>query len=332
MLRVYKNFSREGMISSFLSLRWNRRYNDTSNFELILVYSKEMFDLLVSGTILEKGYDTGIETILYKEDIEEACFLQDVNVYTDYKGLTKIVATGLGIESILSWRVAALEGTYKASAAINKLVNDNFVTAGPERSIGELLIGNLYVNNDETKPYEYKSKTNILSIIKTITQENKIGFRVRFDYVNKTYIFELYQGKHDPHIKYDKEFNNVINEEWFFLSRNYSNTVYVGMTAIGSQTGFKRREGAVSEIKDESISVTANKYLEDKKVVRTASVEIDTKSEQFQYLVDWNVGDIITFMSEELGTKVTQNVVEVHEFYEQGERKIDVIFGDYILR
>lgn len=333
MIRIYKDFIREGAITSWLELRWLRSYNDLGKFELVVVYDNELFSLITENTELSTTQAGTQEALLYKEDVKEAMFIQDINVFTDKDKIIKMRITGVSTAVLLDRRVATLVGTLTPTGAVINLLNNNFITpTNVDRKMNELVLGNISTVIQTSTLLDYSTETSVLVMLSEILKPLNIGFKVDFDFVNNKYVFNLYEGVYSPYIVYDRNFNNIIEEDWYFLSRDYANAVSVGGVFIGSRTGISRRERAISIVKDENIIVTGQRYLAQRTIVRSVEAEIDTYSDQFIYLTDWNLGDIITFRSEMLKTITRKNVTEIQEIYENGNKKVEPVFGDYLRR
>lgn len=338
-LHVYKNFDLQDMRMEYQQLRWTRKYNDVSTFELIMAYDQEFYDLLMDETIYQKrGED---EITFYRPDIKEACFMEDINVYDSIvTGETKMIARGKGIENMLSRRVAKLTMSGTVENIVRNLLQNNITVSG-DRKILDFEISNLATSVVSQQNVDYKDDVEVLGIINKLVQPLNIGYKVEFDPVGRKYVFILYEGKYDPSVVYDKNHKNVDNEDYYFLTRDYKNIVYVDGAPVGNAKGLYRREYATRTTSGESATVTGGKTLEEKKQVKSADVGIiirpqfnDTTKQwdypAFVYLTDWNLGDIITFHSVRLNTEIQENVLQVNEFFGHGEIRIDAVFGTYL--
>lgn len=82
-----------------------------------------------------------------------------------------------------------------------------------------------------------------------------------------------------------------------------------------------------SEISAEDTGrITLNEFKE----IESMDTVIDNISEQFEYLIDWDLGDIVSCKNKKWETVIIQKVLEIEEFWDNTGRNITVIFGDQI--
>lgn len=346
MLIVYKNFIPQEIIINFTQLRWTRKYNDVGFFEMNTFFDAALFEVLTDGTGLTKDLvvNNGVvpiesDCILYKIDIREACIVEDINVYDDVDGSVRLDVRGRGLEVLLARRVATIQLEALVSITLLQVLNENFVNpTDPLRKVDGFSAESLLYSYDAVKKVDYKQKTSVLDIVNALTQPLGIGYKIDYDVATKSYRFLLYQGREDEEITYSSDLNNVVAQDWYFFSKDYKNVVYLTsevngaeVTApIGDVSGINRREVFGVSVKDEDIAVTGARLLDKSNRVRSVNAQIDMLSPQFVYLKDWDVGDVLTFQNADLNAKIVRPVSEVHEFYDTGQRTIDVVFGDYI--
>ena len=61
--------------------------------------------------------------------------------------------------------------------------------------------------------------------------------------------------------------------------------------------------------------------------VETSNFTIDTNS-NLRYKTDFDLGDKVVYINEDLGFSIENRIVEVSESYENGDKTIDVTFGE----
>lgn len=319
MLYIYDNFVLQGVIERFTQLRWKRKYNDLNTFELTMPFDKSLFDLIKP------------DMVLYKQDVQEGCFIKNINIYTDVDSNRRMIITGLGIENILSERTAAITTTNTVSNIIRTVLNTNFINASvTDRNIPEFILGSLEINNNPSETVDYQNKVSCMEIITNLLQPNNIGFRVRMDFNSEEYIFELYEGNYNETIVFTENYGNIVSQDIYFITKDYKNVVYVDDRAIGSGVGINRKETAVNSVKDENATVTGQRVLKNLESKSSVDAQIDMTSKQFIYLEDWDLGDIVTFKDTALNFIIQQNILEINEFYSVGKKQVDVVFGDML--
>lgn len=325
-LYVYENFELQGLITQYDSLRWTRRFNDIGECEIEMPFDEDVFRLLK------------INTLLYHKQNKEACFILQKNVTTDSYGVEKLIIIGKSISCILENRITSFTGDTTVSNLVTKLLNENFIKAtNINRNIPDLVLGSVTLKNNPMISVKYEN-ANVYTMIKEIAQQYDIGFRVNYDIPNKRYVFELYEGTIQTDVKFSKEFNNVLEQEYYLDTTAHKNTCIVendeGSTTIvnDGNKGLDRKETYMKL--DSQSTATAQEqgkiYLQQFKISETLDTVMDTNSIQFFYLVDWNLGDVVTTINKKLGVTIQKNVVEIEEFYDTTGMNLAVTFGDYL--
>ncbi|KAF5044245.1 Siphovirus ReqiPepy6 Gp37-like protein [anaerobic digester metagenome] len=325
-LYVYDNFELQGLITQYNSLRWTRRFNDIGVCEIEMPFDEEIFKLLK------------IKNVLYHRQTKEACFILQKNVTTDSFGNEILTIIANSISCILKDRISSFAGSISISNLVEKLLNENFINStNTNRNISNIVMGAISLENNPSISVKYEN-VDVYTIIKEITQQYDIGFRINYDISYKRYVFELYEGTIQTDVKFSKEFNNVLEQEYYLNTTVHKNTCIVendeGSIAIvndGNQ-GLDRKETYMKL--DSQSAATAQEqgrlYLQQFKISETLDTVMDTNSIQFFYLVDWNLGDVVTTINKKLGVTIQKNVVEIEEFYDTTGLNLAVTFGDYL--
>lgn len=321
MFYMYKGFELQGVIEQYTSVQWIRRYNDIGEFEIKIPFTKQMYSLLDIGNIV------------YHKKIKEACFIEDKTVQVDGYGNDILVISGKNISCILEDRIASYTGTATISTIIKSLLNSNFISpSNTNRKISELTLGNTIILNDTSISIKYEN-VSVFTMVKEITQQYNVGFSIVFDIENQKYIFNLYEGFEKKEVVFSKDFNNVLEQEYYFSVNGYKNTCVLdnGTVVNDENKGLARKE-TYTTINADSITTAkeqGNLFLQQYKEMETLDTVIDTNSMQFFYLVDWNLGDIVTTINKKIGVTIQRNIVEIEEFYDESGMNLTVSFGDY---
>ncbi|WP_352399384.1 siphovirus ReqiPepy6 Gp37-like family protein [Anaerotignum sp.] len=325
-LYVYENFVLQGLITQYDSLRWTRRFNDIGECEIEMPFDEEVFKLL------------RINSVLYHKQNNEACFILQKNVTTDSYGNEKLTIIGKCISCILESRMTSFIGDTTISNLVTKLLNENFINAtNINRNIPNMILGAVSLKNNPSISVKYEN-VDVYTILKEVTQQYDIGFRVNYDIPNKRYVFELYEGIIQTDVKFSKEFNNVIEQEYYLNTTQNKNTCIVEdnegstITVNDGNKGLGRKE-TYMKLDSQSTSTAQEQgklYLQQFKILESMDTVMDTNSIQFEYLKDWNLGDVVTTINKKLGVTIQKNIVEVEEFYDTSGLNLAVTFGDYL--
>ena len=179
-VKIYDQaLQRKGVIDVYRSLIWTRKYKEAGTVELHAALTEKNLELLQKGNILTM---TGSV---------ESAFVEGMAV-DDYSN--EITATGRMLSSGLSRRgiktvIAFTSGTYEDAmrllvdkAAISVTSPLPLLQLGEKKGIGEAV----------TFQVSYK---DLYTYLTKLSACSNLGFRVRADFKNKVYYFEVYEGK-----------------------------------------------------------------------------------------------------------------------------------------
>lgn len=186
------------------------------------------------------------------------------------------------------------------------------------------------------------SLKNLLTVLQAMAKAGGLGFRVYADPEEQTLYFEVYEGvdrtegqEENARVLFSDVYFNIDNPHYTENEANYKNYAIVcgageGMNRtivdVDRTDGEDRRELLVDARDLSQGEQTAAQYTavltqrgNDKLAEhnRTQSFEAGIKSSsQFRYMVDWNLGDIVTGKQTEWGVTMDKRVTEVEEVYE----------------
>ena len=337
-----------GVIDSFISLRWVRRYSKYGEFELQCAFTWKALNYLMRTNII------------YKKDDVEAGVINTLRIRQDTEGNDIIVANGMFLTGYLARRLVwGLETLNEpGEIAMRTLVTKNCITpTDPTRVIPLLELGEL---NNFTESVDYQVYyQNLLTEMESLSNLTQLGYRVRFDRPNKKLIFEIYKGLDrtvnqdiNPRAIFAKEFDNILDSEYIDSLSNYANVVLVGGTqddpfypsflTVGAASGLDRFEvfndqnGIATQDDNGYLTVDAynnlligkgNEALTSAKELKTFTSTINTNG-NLKYKEEFDLGDIITIVSKKWGVTLDTRITEVEEIYETAGLKINVIFGN----
>ena len=339
-----------GILDSFFSLRWIRRYHQAGEFELHCPLNVHTLELLQRGNII------------WKQGDEEAGFIKYRQLGQDAQGQETLVIKGDFLTGYLDrriiWGQEILNTT--AEVAMRTLVEKHAISpADVDRAIPLLELGELQ-NFDEVVDYQTSYK-NLLEEIEKISNLSGLGYRVVVDLPAKQLLFQVYKGRDltagqsaNPPAIFSNEFENVLEQEYIDSLHNYRNVALVAGTGegvdrklitVGTGMGLNRFELFVDardlrEEDEEGNPIQEADYLEmlksrgQSKLAECADLQtfesrINVRS-NLRYKEDFDLGDIVTCISKKWGVTINARITEVEEIYEQDGFSLNVTFGNSV--
>ena len=353
MMELYvfdRDLNFKGLMESYFSLRWIRRYSKCGEFELHCSLTPETLELLKRGNIV------------WKKDDLEAGYIEYRNLRHDIEGKEVLVVRGKFLTGYLGRRI--VWGTENLNTtpelAIRSLVNNQVINPiNMDRKIDLLALGEVknYTRNIN-KQVSYK---NLLETVEEIASTSEIGFRTLIDIQNKQMLFDIYEGINrtasngiNPPAIFSQEFENILEQEYTDSLNNFRNTVLVAgegegssreLVAIEDGQGLDRYELFVDardlQSKDENDNTIPiaeyRKLLETRGLeslaeytdIQTFESKVNIKS-NLEYGNDFNLGDIVTCTSKKWGITIDTRITEIEEVFESTGRQINIVFGNNI--
>ena len=355
-----KIFNRElsliGIIDSFSSLIWNRKYNSIGDFQLNILFTEENNALL------------NIDNIIYKDNCE-AGFITCKEIKIDDDGAEIIEVKGKFIIGYLERRIiwGCEEINSDVVQASHQLIKNNCIDCIEQRKIPNLIIKDnkeIYIPLIKQVSYE-----NLFDTLSSIAQTNELGLKVDFDIFNKKLIFKIYKGidrsidqsKVAPVI-FSREFENIFSQNYIESNNNLKNVALIGgrgegaerkLTSIGNEKGLDRYElfvdaadisdirqienddGTISEeiISNEEYNnlliTRGNEKLSEHYKIKSFDSVINTNS-NMEYRKDYDLGDIITFFDKKWDIKINTRITEICEVCNNEGLNLNITFGNNV--
>lgn len=355
LLLLDKNFKISGLIDDFSSLVWNRRYYGCGNFNLQLpikyweqfknakyVYSKEFEETAILETLNYKNTMQGIQIQRSGRFLESILAQRVVNKTQYFRNMIT--------EDI----IRGLVNTFAINAVGDRKIKG--IVLGERKGLGRVRTMQMTGGNLLDRIYELCKEDELSIRLRYDFDSNQIVFEVwqgldRRDTQN-TNTWAIFS----------RNFENILEDEYSNDETKYCNFAYVEgeleeqtqTNEDGSQSTKKRRvEVTVNRIKDgeerkelyvdardlqKDEGMTDSEYLETLRErgieklnecnkVETSDFSIDSNS-NLRYKEDFDIGDKVVYINEDLGFSIENRIVEVSESYENGDKTIDVTFGD----
>ena len=318
LIWIYRDWVLQGVIPQFTAFEWKRRFSAAGEFTLQLPFTQEYFQLLKIGSV-----------VLHKLH-NEAAFIEEVNVVTSSEGKRSLRVWGRSIASLLDRRVVSYTGSGQFAGIINGILTNNFITpTNARRKIPNLRIS----------PYTVRASTVnakieqqvFLDSLSRMLKSRDIGLRMLYNIEEKSYDFSLYEGVESGAI-FSSEYKNLLEQDYYRSTQHYKNTVYIDDYVHGDENvGLDRREVATLRTEDSSMTAetTATLFLLDFRATETFDAVLNPQSKQFEYIIDWNLGDIVSCRNSDFEIDITKNISEISEYYDLNGLHITVVFGDY---
>ncbi|MDR7870302.1 MAG: siphovirus ReqiPepy6 Gp37-like family protein [Tissierellaceae bacterium] len=340
-----RNLNFQGILESFFSLRWVRRYSKCGVFELHCSLTPETLGLLNRGNVIWKKGDL------------EAGYIEYRNLKQDSEGNEVLVVKGKFLTGYLGRRIIDETENFNTTSeiAIKELINKNCINPiNPDRKINLLTLGELK-NYTQNVNYQVSYK-NLLEEIESISNTSELGIRTLIDLQNNKLIFDVYKGLNrtagqsiNPPAIFNEEFENILEQEYTDSLHNYRNTALVAgegegsereLATIGQGIGLDRYELFVDARDLQKESRTTQEYIEllqdrgnaklaEYKEIKTFDSKINLRSNLI-YKKDFNLGDIVTCTSKKWGITIDTTITEIEEVYEEDGFNINVVFGNEI--
>lgn len=322
----------QDIVDNATSIRWRRKYFEPGEVEIHVPASKEYMDLLQEKRIIRRI------------DRREAAIIEQVEVVGNDLAITGRMLSAILSNAILSKCYTLRMAPERAMKAL--IVEGTRVV--PELSAAAVagLPGDA-VNLQAT----YK---NLLTVETRLARTSGLGFLVEFAGPGEM-IFDVYAGKDRsvkqadrPRVIFSDEFGNLTAPRYTKTSVDYKNRAYVGGQGEGAdrvmvlvdhvEAGEDAREIFV-DAKDiqmeEGMTEAEYKALLQQRGIdklaecrKVESFEGDGENvENFEYMKDWDLGDIVTVEYTRLGITMDERVTEVEEVFEAGVATYTPVFG-----
>lgn len=334
IIRIYdRDMNFLGQIENVFSLQWRRKYTSCGEFEA-------HFPLTAYNVQLLK-----LENLFYLKGKKECGIIESISI--SYDKSKEIVIKGRFASSYFYRRI--IKGTYNFNGRVETSMRELVIKA----DIPGVVLGS---DNGYTEKVSYQATyKNILTYIEKLSQASDIGFRLRPDFDEKKWIFETFKGvdrsdgQYDiPRVIFSQKNGDIEKAAYSANSKTYANVCYIGgqgegsarqieITGNTSSSGLDRREIFIngSDISKENISdfeyknaliERGNTTLNSNMLAESLEKE-DKIRGNYNYLSDYDLGDIVTNRFEYWGMSSNDRVTEINEVYEHGVMKAVPTFG-----
>ncbi len=341
-----RDINRWGILDSYVSLRWTRRYHRAGEFELHTALTAETLNLLQR------------ENIIWKRDDVEAGYIEHRELRQDSLGKETLIVRGKFLTGYLGRRI--IWGIENRNMSTEKIIRvlierNSIAPDAPDRVLPFFELGQQRDIPGNTRvQIGYK---NLLEAVEGLAETNGFGIRTIFDAQNKKLIFDVYRGldrtagqSTNPPAIFSREFENVFEQEYVDSLNNYRNIALVAgegegtdreLVTAGEGEGLDRYELYVDardlQSTDENeqpvpdypglLAARGAAKLAECEEIRTFDSKVNLRG-NLRYKEDFDLGDIVTVTSKRWGVAVDTRITEIEEVFEPGGRDIYCTFGN----
>lgn len=338
-LNVYdRDLNRLGVIDSYSSLRWRRKYFEAGEFELSINPTANNYRLLQADNIIVRSDLTEndefgiIDSWKFKEDKDKVT----ISVYGRF-GLF-----------LLNRRIIKQRINYRGFyiGGFNKLLTSMRPFSRLDITESDIVSGNV--------DYQCTYK-NVYTFHEKLSRASNIGGKIILDLKNKRYKYVNYVGKdrtEDQRVNTRYEFSedksNLDTAEYTYSRKNMITDVLVGgagedtdrimrtITNVTSNThDFDIREIFVDAKNESNKDLTASQY--NAILDELGREKLTDPTETFEATVNatdyrkyWDLGDIVNIKKESWSMIKKQRITEVEEVIEKGKHNVIPTYGDPI--
>lgn len=335
-LNVYdRDLKPLGVIDSYSSLRWRRKYFESGEFELSLNPTPNNLKLL--------NYDN----IIVRSDLtenDEFGIIESWKFNDDGEKVTISVYGSFGL-SLLKRRIIKTRINYSGNyiGAFRKLLTTM-------RAFNLLIITDSSIESDNVDfQCTYK---NVYDYHVKLSKASNIGAKIVLDLKNKKYKYINYTGKDrteeqktNTRYEFSEDKSNLDAAEYTYSRKKMINDVLVGgtgedenrilrsITLVNEKThDFDIREAFVDAKNQSNTNLTEDDYnaiLDDlgreKLTNPTESFEATVHSTHYRKY--WDLGDIVNIKKESWNIAQKQRITEVEEIIEKGKYSVTPVYG-----
>ncbi len=341
-VKVYDiNLMRQGVIDVYRSLIWTRKYKEAGTVELHAALNSRNIKLLQKGHIVTM---TGSVESAVIEGVAADDFSSEITA------TGRMLSSGLsrrGIKTVVNVADAVYEDVMRQLVDISAIRVENPL---PRLALGERkgLGGRVTLQVSYKDLYTYLTKLSACS---------NLGFRIRGDYKEKRFYFEVYEGidhsqdqRGNKRVIFSEIYRNLSKTTFTTNSQNYKTHAVVFGDGEGLErtvaeavidpnlTGWERREVMVDARDIKRDGLTEEQYKAaliqrgTEKLAEYGIVEcletVTLPNVNFKYKEDYDLGDIVTVNKKAWGIKTDKRITEIQEVYENGGLSIVPTFGN----
>ena len=301
----------QGAITSYDYLSWTRNFFEPLNMEIQLKFDKDLLEILK------------VDNYIYKKDTDEFAVIDTIQIVDEESQLVRV--TGRGLSSFFDRRVCKFSNaidkdkeTYTAIDIGNLfyvLVDENCIN--PEdanRKIPNMVMEQLQTDQIVNELVDINNR-NMLEAMKDYATKYQVGYRIDLDMYSKQFKVEtLVPRDNTENVIFSKNYGNIINQTYMYSKKDYKNvSIDSDGKVTGDAKGLERRE-------------MVGDNLEDYMIIDTLETTPNQNSYP-EYLVDYDLGDIVTTKNNLIGITQRQLITKIQEDYSESGKQLAITLG-----
>lgn len=327
-----KNLEMLGIVDSFISLRWRRKYFESGEFEIVLPVDKYIMNFL------------DLDVIVMRNNYTEAGIIETIQ-FDDDGDNEELTISGRFLSSLIERRIVKNRINFSGNSveAMNTLVN----TMTPLTSLWETVVSTF---NSRHIDFQCTYK-NVYEYLCKLSRYSGVGFRVVANVDSKVFMFETYQGvdrsadqTENTQYSFSDDFYNIENGSLVISSKSKVNYVLVGGQGEDSDrimqeiktdaTGFDLYEIFDDQKNLSKDNISDNEYklklkTEGESKLNNGTLKFEVTALALDdYKKSWNLGDIVNIKKDKWNIYTKYRIVEVEETIEDGKKTIYPTFGN----
>lgn len=214
-----------GIVDVFESVLWVERYNEYSDFELVL-----KFDYNVYAFLQEDYY-------IKNPTSDKIMIIETVRIEEDPETGSRLFVSGRSLESILDRRLV-----------LRQIIIDSTLQSGIQTILNSEIINGIFTERNIAN-FVFSASTdplvtaplletqyymdNVYDIISILCIDNGLGFNVHLNSSNQ-FVFNLYAGVNrsrdqltNPFVVFSRKFDNLLTSHFYFSKQFMKNYVFV---------------------------------------------------------------------------------------------------------
>ncbi|WP_046655279.1 siphovirus ReqiPepy6 Gp37-like family protein [Paenibacillus larvae] len=339
-----RNLDVLGMVDAYNSVSHLRKYYDVDSLTVECAVTDEHISLLKRGNIIAKSTDLTEGFVIMQREGDDEKLTIVAPCLTSY------------LSRRLVWNREFPNDTVEN--VMKLLVKANCIETTPERVIPLLEIGPP-MNIGKNMNVQVSDK-QVLDELKTLSETSDISFMIRMDTQTKKLLFNVWEGRdltiHQSKLApavFKKEFENVIEQNLVESYADFKNVALIAgagegderkRVTIGEASGLDRYEMFVDarDLQDTTSDdpIPEHEYIQmleergwnklaEHKPILTFESKINLQG-NLEYKKDFDLGDVITAMSETYGVSLAARITEVEEMYDINGVSVHATLGNSI--
>lgn len=326
------DLERIGIIDTYVSLIWTKRYYKPGDFELYVPASVEILEILKHNNYLQR------------DDDDRIMIIERLEIKTDAENGNYIIASGRSAESLIArrivWKQTNLSGTVES--CIRQIIDENCITTTATDARRKIPLLKLGTESGFTETMTQQLRgDNVAEWLETVCMTYGWGWKITLD--GGEFVFSLINGidrtyenaAGTPYVTFSPDFDNLVNSNYVHDTTNFKNSALV----LGEGEGTARRGISAGLIGDSYLNryevyvdardVSSNdgeipvheyyelllergtQVLSESTITELFDGEVDYTG-IYKYKSDYDIGDIIQ-IENEYGIKATSRIIEIIE-------------------